>query len=128
MWVVAGCGQDLPGARSLAGRRPRAYVSSRCQDRDKRNTEPSMPKTVETYRTTKALRDLVRKAARLEGKRPSEFLRQAAEEKARTVIAARAREDLRAMLDRLPPGRAADDAEAERVGEAVARTARSRAR
>jgi len=32
------------------------------------------------------------------------------------------------MLDRLPPGRAADDAEAERVGEAVARTARSRAR
>ena len=46
-----------------------------CLDRDKRNTEPSMPKTVETYRTTKTLRDLVRKAARLEGKRPSEFLR-----------------------------------------------------
>lgn len=87
-----------------------------------------MPKTVETYRTTKALRDLVRKAARLEGKRPSEFLRQAAEEKARAVIAARAREDLRALLARLPPGRSPDDAEAERVGEAVARMARSRAR
>ena len=87
-----------------------------------------MPKTVETYRTTRALRDLVRKAARLESKRPSEFLRQAAEEKARAVIAARAREDLRATLDWLPPGRTADDAEAERVGEAVARTARNRAR
>jgi hypothetical protein len=87
-----------------------------------------MPKTVETYRTTRALRDLVRKAARLEGKRPSEFLRQAAEEKALAVIATRAREDLRAMLAKLPPGRADDDAEAERVGEAVARTARRRAR
>lgn len=61
-----------------------------------------MPKTVETYRTTKALRDLVRKAARLESKSPSEFLRQAAEEKARAVIAARAREDLRAMAARCP--------------------------
>jgi len=87
-----------------------------------------MPKTVETYRTTKALRDLVRKAARLESKRPSEFLRQAAEEKARAVIAARAREDLRAMLAKLPPGRSPDDAEAERLGEAAARMARSRAR
>ena len=87
-----------------------------------------MPKTVETYRTTKALRDLVRKAARLESKRPSEFLRQAAEEKARAVIATRAREDLRAMLAKLPPGRSPDDAEAERVGDAVARMARSRAR
>ena len=87
-----------------------------------------MPKTVETYRTTKALRDLVRKAARLESKSPSEFLRQAAEEKARAVIAARAREDLRDMLDRLAPGRSPDDAKAERVGEAVARMARSRAR
>lgn len=87
-----------------------------------------MPKTVETYRTTKALRDLVRKAARLESKRPSEFLRQAAEEKARAVIATRAREDLRAMLAKLPPGRSPDDAEAERVGEAVSRMARSRAR
>ena len=87
-----------------------------------------MPKTVETYRTTKALRDLVRKAARLENKRPSEFFRQAAEEKARAVIAARAREDLRALLARLPLGRATDDAEARRVGVAVARTARSRAR
>jgi len=69
-----------------------------------------MPRTVETYWTTRALRDLVRKAARLEGKSTSEFLRQAAEEKARAVIAARAREDLRAMLARLPPGRSADDA------------------
>jgi uncharacterized protein (DUF1778 family) len=87
-----------------------------------------MSKTVETYRTTKALRDLVRKASRLESKRPSEFLRQAAEEKARAVIAARAREDLRALLARLPPGRTTDDAEARRMGVAVARTARSRAR
>ena len=87
-----------------------------------------MPKPVETYRTSRALRDLVRKAARLEGKSASEFLRQAAEEKARAVIAARAREDLQAMLARLPPGRSADDAGAERVGEALARMARSRAR
>jgi hypothetical protein len=74
------------------------------------------------------LRDLVRKAARLESKNPSEFLRQAAEEKARAVTAARAREDLRAMLDSLPPGRTTDDTEAERVGEAVARMARRRPR
>jgi hypothetical protein len=87
-----------------------------------------MPKTVETFRTTRALRDLVRKAARLEGKSTSEFLRQAAEEKARAVIAAGAREDLRAMLARLPPGRSADDAGGERVGEAVARKARRHAR
>jgi len=87
-----------------------------------------MPKTVETYRTTKALRDLVRKAARLEGMRPSEFLRQAAEEKARAVIATRAREDLRAMLTKLPPGRTAGDAEARRLGEDVGRMARRRAR
>jgi len=87
-----------------------------------------MPKPVETFRTTKALRDLVRKAARLEGKSPSEFLRQAAEEKARAVIAARARADLRGMLARLPPGQAPADTEAERVGEAVARKARSRER
>jgi len=87
-----------------------------------------MPKTVETYRTTKALRDLVRKAARLERKSPSEFLRQAAEEKARAVIAARAQEDLRAMLARLPPGRTAGDAEARRLGEDVGRMARRRAR
>jgi len=32
------------------------------------------------------------------------------------------------MLAKLPPGRTANDAEAERVGEAVARMARSRAR
>ena len=52
-----------------------------------------MPKTVETYRTTKALRTLVRRAAKLESKRPSEFLRQAAEEKALAVLAAAAREE-----------------------------------
>lgn len=85
-----------------------------------------MPKIVETYRTTKALRDLVRKAARLESKSPSEFLRQAAEEKATAVIAVRARDDLRAMLARLPPGRTTDDVEAGRVGAAVARMARRR--
>jgi len=90
--------------------------------------KPFMPRTVETYWTTRALRDLVRKAARLEGKSTSEFLRQAAEEMARAVIAARAREDLRAMLARLPPGRSADDAGGERVGEAVARKARRHAR
>jgi hypothetical protein len=88
-----------------------------------------MPRTVETFRTTKALRDLVRKAARLESKSPSEFLRQAAEEKARAVIAVRAREDLRAMLARLPPGRrTTEDVEAERVGEAVTRMGRRRPR
>jgi uncharacterized protein (DUF1778 family) len=88
----------------------------------------TMPKTVETYRTSKALRDLVRRAARLEGKRPSEFLRQAAEERAKSVIEARAREDLRALLAKLPAGRASDDQQAERLGEEVARLARGRAR
>ena len=84
-----------------------------------------MPKTVETYRTTKALRELVRRAARMESKRPSEFLRQAAEEKAKAVIAAAAREELRAMLARLPPGRAATNKIAERLGEETARAARN---
>jgi hypothetical protein len=42
-----------------------------------------MPKTVETYRTTRALCELVRRGAKVVDKRPSEFLRQAAEEKAR---------------------------------------------
>lgn len=85
-----------------------------------------MPKTVETYRTTQALRTLVRRAAKLESKRPSEFLRQAAEEKARAVVAAAAREDLRKLLARLPSGRAASDDEAERLGEEAARASRRR--
>jgi hypothetical protein len=83
-----------------------------------------MPKTVETYRTTKALRDLVRRAAKVVDKRPSEFLRQAAEEKARAVLREAAGENLRKLLARLPPGRAASEAEAERLGEEAARSAR----
>jgi hypothetical protein len=63
-----------------------------------------MPKAVETYRTTKALRDLVRRAAKVVDKRPSEFLRQAAEEKARAVLREAAGENLRKLLARLPPG------------------------
>ena len=43
---------------------------------DKRNTELVMPKAVETYRATKALRALVRRVAKVIDKRPSEFLRQ----------------------------------------------------
>jgi len=62
-----------------------------------------MPKTVETYRTTKALRALVRRAAKVVDKRPSEFLRQAAEEKARAVLREAAGENLRKLLARLPP-------------------------
>jgi hypothetical protein len=85
-----------------------------------------MAKTVETYRTTKELRALVRRAAKAEGKRPSEFLRQAAEERARAVLAAAARDELRAMLEGLPPGRARTDADAERIGEEAARAARGR--
>jgi len=83
-----------------------------------------MPKTVETYRTTKALRELVRRAAKVVDKRPSEFLRQAAEEKARAVLREAAGEDLRRLLSRLPPGRAASEAAAERLGEEAARAAR----
>ena len=83
-----------------------------------------MAKTVETYRTTRALRNLVRRAAKLEGKKPSEFLRIAAEEKARAVVQAAAREELRRMLATLPPGSAASDAEAERLGVEASRAAR----
>lgn len=83
-----------------------------------------MPKTVETYRTTKALRELVRRAAKVVDKSPSEFLRQAAEEKARAVLREAAGENLRNLLARLPAGGAASDAEAERLGEAAARAAR----
>jgi len=85
-----------------------------------------MPKTVETYRTTKELRALVRRAARAEGKRPSEFLRQAAEERARAVLASAARDRLSALLDQLPPGRAGSEAAAERLGVEAARAARAR--
>jgi uncharacterized protein (DUF1778 family) len=83
-----------------------------------------MPKTVETYRTTKALRELVRRAAKVVDKRPSEFLRQAAEEKARAVLREAAGENLRKLLARLPPGRATSEAAAERLGEEAARAAR----
>jgi uncharacterized protein (DUF1778 family) len=83
-----------------------------------------MPKTVETYRTTKALRDLVRRAAKVVDKRPSEFLRQAAEEKARAVLREAAGDSLRKLLARLPPGRAPSEAAAERLGEEAAQAAR----
>jgi hypothetical protein len=83
-----------------------------------------MPKTVETYRTTKALRDLVRRAAKVVDKRPSEFLRQAAEEKARAVLREAAADNLRRMLARLPAGRAASEAAAERLGEEAAQASR----
>ena len=83
-----------------------------------------MPKTVETYRTTKALRELVRRAAKVVDKRPSEFLRQAAEEKALAVLREAAGDNLRRMLARLPPGRAVSETSAERLGEEAARAAR----
>ena len=83
-----------------------------------------MPKTVETYRTTKALRELVRRAAKAVDKRPSEFLRQAAEEKARAVLREAAGENLRKLLARMPTGRAPTEAAAERLGEEAARATR----
>jgi Protein of unknown function (DUF1778) len=83
-----------------------------------------MPKTVETYRTTKALRDLVRRAAKVVDKRPSEFLRQAAEEKALAVLREAAGENLHKLLARLPPGRAVSEAAAERLGEEAAQASR----
>ncbi len=83
-----------------------------------------MAKTVETYRTTKALRELVRRAAKVVDKRPSEFLRQAAEEKALAVLREAAGDNLRRMLARLPAGRAGSEAEAERLGEEAAKAAR----
>jgi len=57
-------------------------------------------------------------------KRPSEFLRQAAEEKARAVLREAAGEHLNKLLARLPPGRAASEAAAERLGEEAAQAAR----
>jgi len=89
---------------------------------DARNTYV-MAKTVETYRTTKGLRELVRRAAKLTQKRPSEFLRQAAEEKAREVIRAHERAKLLRLLGELGPGRLSDE-EAAALGAAVKRDLR----
>jgi excisionase family DNA binding protein len=117
--------QDPEGGQSPGGAfRPSPRDGMVC--RDKRNTRLAMPKTVETYRTTKELRALVRRAAKAEGKRPSEFLRQAAEERARAVLAAAARDRLADLLARLPPGRAGSEAAAERIGEEAARAGRAR--
>lgn len=92
-------------------------------DRDRRNTLRMASKTVETYRTTKNLRALVRRAAKLEQKRPSEFLRQAAEEKAKRVIREHERERLKKLLAELPPGNLTDE-EAAELGAAVKRELR----
>jgi hypothetical protein len=86
-----------------------------------------MPKTVETYRTTRELRDLVRRAAKVTHKRPSEFLRQAAEEKARAVLREAAAESFRAMLAKMPPGLAATEEAAEALAVEAARAAKGRA-
>ena len=83
---------------------------------DRRNTIRMASKTVETYRTSRSLRALVRRAAKLEEKRPSEFLRQAAEEKARRVIREHERARLKRLLAELPPGDLSDD-EAERYAD-----------
>jgi uncharacterized protein (DUF1778 family) len=80
-------------------------------------------KTVETYRTTKSLRALVRRAAKLEQKRPSEFLRQAAEEKARQVIRDHERARLKRLLAEMGPG-GLEDGEAAALGAAVKRELR----
>jgi hypothetical protein len=77
-----------------------------------------MNKIIETYRTTRGLRQLVRRAAKLEQKRPSEFLRQAAEEKARAVIREHDRAQLRRLLTEMGPGRLADD-DAAQLGAEV---------
>jgi hypothetical protein len=102
-----------------------AAASRGARSRAKRNTERAMPKSVETYRTTKELRVLVRRAAKIEGKRPSEFLRLPAEERARAVIAGAAREHLSTLLAKLAPGRAASDDEAEGGAVEAARAARA---
>ncbi len=73
-------------------------------------------KTVETFRTTTRLRTLVRRAAKLEQKRPSEFLREAAEEKAKQVIRDHERTRLKRLLAELPPGKLTDE-EAARLGD-----------
>ena len=86
---------------------------------DKCNTY-CMSKTVETYRATKGLKALVRRAAKLEHKRPSEFLRQAAEEKALKTIREHERAKLRHLLAEMPPGRLSDD-EAAKLGDEIKR-------
>ncbi len=70
------------------------------------------------FRTTKWLRTLVRRAAKLEQKRPSEFLRQASEEKAKQVIHEHERARLKRLLAELPPGNLTDD-EAARLGDEI---------
>ena len=60
----------------------------------------------------------MRRAAKLEQKRPSEFLRQAAEEKARAVIREHDRAQLRRLLTEMGPGRLADD-DAAQLGAEV---------
>ncbi len=75
-------------------------------------------KTVETFRTTKWLRALARRAAKLEQKRPSEFLRQASEEKAKQVIREHERDRLKRLLAELPPGNLTDE-EAARLGDEI---------
>jgi len=85
---------------------------------DTRNTAHVASKTVETYRTTSWLRALVRRAAKLEQKRPSEFLRQAAEEKAKQVIREHERTRLKRLLAELPPGRITDE-EAARLADGL---------
>jgi uncharacterized protein (DUF1778 family) len=82
-----------------------------------------MRKTVETYRTTKGLRALVRRAAKLTHKRPSEFLRLAAEEKAQQVIREHDRLHLRQMLAAMRPGKLGDE-EAASLGAEVKRALR----
>jgi hypothetical protein len=81
-------------------------------------------KTVENYRTTTWLRALVRRAAKLEQKRPSEFLRQAPEEKAKQVIREHERTRLKRLLAELPPGNLTDD-EAARLASELRHEART---
>ena len=59
-----------------------------------------------------------RRAAKLEQKRPSEFLRQAAEENAKQVIREHKRARLKRLLAELPPGNLSDE-EAERLADEV---------
>ncbi len=83
---------------------------------ERRNSQPMATKTVETFRTTAWLRTLVRRAAKLEQKRPSEFLRQASEEKAKQVIRDHERARLKRLLAQLPPGKLTDE-EAARLAD-----------
>ena len=62
-------------------------------------------------------------AAKLEEKRPLEFLRQAAEDEARAVIGGTTRARLKRLLAELPPGTLGEDDAAE-LGAAVKRALR----